>query len=373
MLTNIHFKNLTCFKDLELPFSCGLNIITGESGSGKSSILKAIYSLIRAQVFEDSDEPGEDPLIFKDSTIESRTCTFLELSFRTEGMNRLISQFVELGSHCELALNFADPDNDLTVDFYSRSHNRVKLIKSPSKVDSVFPFFFPHGDGLVLLPEFQKYTGSDRAHDDFHGVLYHYVKSVVGDETVHPFNNTPRGTQLHKLYHLLNDTVNGNVFTRDYRSFNIRPWSKKESRLLKKPTELSLLSDGLRKFAYLLILVENGSLSNIKYLFWDNPELYLDPKLLKVLAEVLLILSKAGIQVFIATQSLTLLREIDSQVNTSSYACVPTNFISLRHTYTKEHENDGEGATDSGPQYIGVQAKCANSLEELGKFILNEA
>lgn len=361
MLKNVHFKNFICFRDLELPMICGLNVLTGESGTGKSSILKAIYSLLRSQVFERNS--WDNDLNFKDRVIESRACAYLELAFRVDGISRLISQFVKLGTHCELALNFDDADHDFSFDFYFRSHNRIPLSKCPSKVDFNFPFFFPRGDGLVFLPKYQIFTSSDLAHDDFYGVLYKYEDSFRGDLTANPFTNTPRGEQLYKLHNLLKDTLQGTLYTRDYQSYSIKPSSTAQDSMLRKPLDLSLLSDGLRKLAYIMILIENGTLSKTDYFFWDNPEIYLDPKLIKVLAETLLLLSKAGIQVFIATQSSSLIRKLNSLVNTSPYECVATNFISLKHMYA-------DAGCPKVPEYIGVEANCSNSIEGLKNTLL---
>jgi hypothetical protein len=46
------------------------------------------------------------------------------------------------------------------------------------------------------------------------------------------------------------------------------------------------------------------------YFIWDEPEANLNPKLIKAIARTILQLAKADIQVFIATHSLFLLREL---------------------------------------------------------------
>jgi len=70
------------------------------------------------------------------------------------------------------------------------------------------------------------------------------------------------------------------------------------------------VAEGLRKFAMLARLISTGVLLEQGYLFWDEPENNLNPKLIKVLAKVIVDLSDQGIQVFLATHSVFLLREI---------------------------------------------------------------
>lgn len=75
--------------------------------------------------------------------------------------------------------------------------------------------------------------------------------------------------------------------------------------------EMPLVAEGLRKLAMLARLISTGSLLDKGYLFWDEPEANLNPRLIRLVARVILQLSESGIQVFITTHSLFLLREID--------------------------------------------------------------
>ena len=44
MIEKIKFVKFTAFKELEIPFAKGINIFVGENGTGKTHILKALYS-----------------------------------------------------------------------------------------------------------------------------------------------------------------------------------------------------------------------------------------------------------------------------------------------------------------------------------------
>jgi predicted ATPase len=75
--------------------------------------------------------------------------------------------------------------------------------------------------------------------------------------------------------------------------------------------EMPLVAEGLRKLAMVARLISTGSLLDKGYLFWDEPEANLNPRLIKVVARLLLSLSAHGIQVIVATHSLFLLRELE--------------------------------------------------------------
>ena len=74
--------------------------------------------------------------------------------------------------------------------------------------------------------------------------------------------------------------------------------------------EMHLVAEGLRKLAMIARLIATGSLVDKGYLFWDEPEANLNPKVIKSIAKTILQIARGGVQVFIATHSLFLLREL---------------------------------------------------------------
>ena len=69
MLTNLHVKNLALISELEVEFSPGLNILTGETGAGKSiligSINLALGQKLDKGMLRRQDEPALVELIFQ--------------------------------------------------------------------------------------------------------------------------------------------------------------------------------------------------------------------------------------------------------------------------------------------------------------------
>ena len=79
-------------------------------------------------------------------------------------------------------------------------------------------------------------------------------------------------------------------------------------------------------------LIATGSLLDKGYLFWDEPETNLNPKLIKLIARVILHLCAQGIQVFIATHSLFLLRELELLSSQSEFRTIEERYFSLKKT-----------------------------------------
>jgi len=69
MLRSLHVKNLALIKEIEIEFSKGLNILSGETGAGKSiiigSINLALGEKVQKELLRDNDEPSIVELIFE--------------------------------------------------------------------------------------------------------------------------------------------------------------------------------------------------------------------------------------------------------------------------------------------------------------------
>ena len=100
--------------------------------------------------------------------------------------------------------------------------------------------------------------------------------------------------------------------------------------------EMPLVAEGLRKLAMLARLVSTGALLDKGYLFWDEPETNLNPKLIKVLATSILQLCKQGIQVFIATHSLFLLRELEILAKSADFLGMEQRYFGLSASLGQE-------------------------------------
>lgn len=106
--------------------------------------------------------------------------------------------------------------------------------------------------------------------------------------------------------------------------------------------EAHLLSEGLRKIGALTHLVLNGSLIKNGFLFWDEPEANLNPRLVTVIARTLRNLAGFGIQVFVATHDFLLLNELAladdySDVLDDTAAAVDVRFFGLNLSEDKSH------------------------------------
>ena len=95
MLLQLHVKNLAIIDEVEVDFTEGLNILTGETGAGKSVILGSIHLALGAKADKDSIRDGAEyalvELVFQAENEEQRK-RILDLDLPIEDDNIIILQ-----------------------------------------------------------------------------------------------------------------------------------------------------------------------------------------------------------------------------------------------------------------------------------------
>ncbi len=140
------------------------------------------------------------------------------------------------------------------------------------------------------------------------------------------------------LLSCLEDKIGGKVRARN-QEFFLHGRSKYAYSL-----EFTLLAEGIRKLGLLWLLIRNGSLPSGSVLFWDEPETNLNPSMFGVVVDILLRLQQLGVQVFLATHSYALLKELDLRQE-------DTDEVAFHAFY---HTEEGELACNTTDGYSGI-------------------
>ena len=86
MLTDLRVRDLAVIADVTLPFQPGLNVLTGETGAGKSMVVDALALLLGERASADIVRPGADKTIVEGA-----------FEFGTAAHRHLLSPFAALG------------------------------------------------------------------------------------------------------------------------------------------------------------------------------------------------------------------------------------------------------------------------------------
>lgn len=118
MLTEIRVRDLAVIRDVTLPLKPGLNVLTGETGAGKSMLVDALALLLGERASSDLVRPGADRCI-------------VEAAFEVDGLSELKQFTNNAGVDLE--------DDRLTVrrDINSEGRNRAWANGSPTTVSAL--------------------------------------------------------------------------------------------------------------------------------------------------------------------------------------------------------------------------------------------
>jgi ABC-type lipoprotein export system ATPase subunit len=277
ILKSASIKKFGLFTDETLEFSPGLNVFIGRNGCGKSHLLKLLYTLVK-----ECGEVPENGSVLEATKLESRLEKKLAGVFKPDNdrIGRLVQRGKGRGS-AEVAATFS---NGKKCGFKLSSLDKISGAKGDVGVLQEAAFL-PSREVLAL----------------YEGFLAAYEKRELSfDETFKDIclalsENQRRGRRditLDFLAKPLEQEIRGKVSLQGGRFYVTGDDGS---------IEAHLVSEGWRKLASLAQLIISGALTKNGFLFWDEPEANLNPRMVVQISETLLRLANQGIQVFVVS------------------------------------------------------------------------
>lgn len=275
ILHSATIKRFGLFSNETLEFSPGINVFIGRNGCGKSHLLKLLYTLVK--------ECGRSPAggsVLEAEKIEVRLAQKLARVFRPDDdrIGRLVQRRKAPGT-AEVVATFG---NGRKCGFKLSSFDKLTDAKG-----DVGPLqeaaFLPSREVLALyegfIPAYQKRELS------FDETFYDICVALGASQL-----RGPRTDSINALVKPLEEEIRGKVSLEGGRFYVTGGDGS---------IEAHLVSEGWRKLASLAQLIINGTLTKNGFLFWDEPEANLNPRMVVQLADTLQRLAHQGIQVFV--------------------------------------------------------------------------
>lgn len=302
-------KNFTAFADARFEFSPGINVLIGANATGKTHILKLLYATLKTW---DVERRHRQEKVNGYETLALRLHDKLNGVFKPDD-NRL-GRLIHRGSVKRRAeVNVQCAPGEIRY-WYSGDAGHLR-IESPQLCNVPPSLFVPSKEGLSFFEGFiHAYQNRELSFDETYYDLCVALSGLKLKSQVAQFGPTT----VRELRGVLQGKVamkNGKFFVR-----------QKDGLI-----EAHLLAEGLRKVAMLLHLIDNGSIVPNSALFWDEPESGLNPRLVKVIADVLLKLAASGSQIFVATHDYLLTNELSlaAEYETPEGKAAKTRFFCL--------------------------------------------
>ena len=267
-IQRLELENFTCFSKINLEFSSGINVFIGENGTGKTHVLKVLYALNNAvskiEIRPDNDKKDFKKALFnpynfiQDFAATFGTDVWLDIIRENE------QQETSFVAHFEDALEFG-------LKFKSGELSNIILTLNDTLAIQK-PLYIPPYEMLSM------------------------IRSFIADKTyfdlITALNSKKNETDLDILKGL-QELINIEV-TKENDIFYV-----KHDQNIK--TKAQLAANGINKLGQLMPLIQNGWLTKKTILFWDEPEVNLNPRYIKIVAQFLQVLAQNGVQVFVAT------------------------------------------------------------------------
>lgn len=300
-IKSITVKNFTVFTDAELKFK-DLNVMIGENGAGKTHLLKLLYTALavgqrpggQSTLEKERSGPGTKP---SKGALESKLTEKLvgvfkpkkskvgRLARRRQGQNR-----------CSVKVEMIDGQKSVGFDFSTRS-SKVGVTSCPGTWYDVPSVFLPTHELISIQQGFVWVSGTyDLGFDE----TWSDTCKLLGAPKMRGRPKADTSDMSKRLKDTLGGTV---VFDKVDGNFYLR----QSNGLMEMP----LVAEGMRKVGTLSYLIDSGQMGNINCLFWDEPESNLNPKIIRTVADAISSISRSGTQVFVATHSIFLLRELE--------------------------------------------------------------
>jgi ABC-type lipoprotein export system ATPase subunit len=344
MLKSLRLKNFTVFPSAELKFGRYLNVIVGENGLGKTHLLKAAYCALavsaRGARESGSNEPAE-------SHLQTAIANKLRNVFKPDELGRLARrQAGKDRTEVECRLEGATTTPvisprgtmrrfDLAFSFDAASKSEVTIDRLPADWISEVAVYMPTRELITIASGFVSLY--ETTHLQFEET-WRDTAILLGA----PLARGAREAKIRPMLGPLEEALGGAVESDDQGRFYLKT---KTARF-----EMHLVAEGLRKLAMIARLIATGSLLGKGYLFWDEPEANLNPKLVKLVARTILDLGRNGIQVFIATHSLFLMRELHI----------------LQQTQYPHHDTRCFGLHPAGEDTVAIQE--GETMDDIGNI-----
>lgn len=289
-IKKLTLNNFMAFENAEIDWSDNINIICGENSTGKTTLLKVMYSLIKPL-----SNGNKEPL-----TKEMEEQLFVKKIqgiFRPDDMKigRLVSR--KQGSNrTEFSVDL-EKKNKISITFGNRQENHADVcVEKGEKVKKYDVIYIPTKEMISTVEHFVSLY--DDYHIDFEEMYYDLAKLLD-----RPLSKGPNTTEQNQVLNSLEYIMKGQIVQKN-KKFFLKIKGEGEF-------EMGLLSDGYRKLSMIIYMILSGSLNKNTILFWDEPETNMNPKMIHPIVQVMLILAKMGVQIFVSTHDYFVLQEFN--------------------------------------------------------------
>ena len=285
MIKDISIKSFGPIADVKCEDLGSINLLIGHNGSGKTFFLKGVYAALKTI---EQYQRGKEPRSFKEILSDS-----LYWTFQVNSLGSLVRKN-------EQSLEFSmssDSGEEFCYTFGIATTKLVQNVTDTFASTEVNNVFIPAKEIVsiqdVILRSFDvdKSFGFDKSYVDLSRALN---RTMMG-RNYKDFSDARE---------CLDDAIGGRIEYDDDKKAWI--FKDKDRRIF----EINITSEGIKWLAILDLLLGNHYLTRKSIVIIDEAEANLHPEMIRRFMEILVLLAKAGLQIFISTHSYFVIKNL---------------------------------------------------------------
>ena len=316
VIKDIQIRGFTVFKEIEINFCEGINIILGGNGTGKTQLLKfmcALYETANEKFSRLKSFLQKYPITDINTTLEVERLRFFLECFSYNRMSSFvrfdIQESMELPPGWMLLEDSPFMSLKIKDDIiHTISYEIVANQENPNKKigKTIDKLTNSHNNKSVFIPAKEILTHANLEHlGEIYGTNFPF------DSTYLHIIKLARNLRLKDTPDIARNILNGLESIMQGRVDVMADGSFVIDKNDGKKIHFSMEADGYKKFGLLWQLLMNGSINKNTVLFWDEPENSINPEHIPVLIDILLELQRNGLQIFISTHNYNIMNYIN--------------------------------------------------------------
>lgn len=285
--------------ELSLKDIPSINVIIGKNDTGKTGLLKLLYATVKSLEVYNLKSKQSD-VVFKKELSNKLLNTFMP---RKNGLGDLVQK----GSKEKLDVNITIVGNNgkykQPIYFSFGDRTKKSIITCIDHVEpltnsSINALFVPAKEVLTA------FTDIRNIRENFYGIGFDdthldLIKALSLETT-----KGRVATELRQVNKSLEDLFEGKIE---------QTGQKEQPFVFKKGNQqfaIQQIAEGIKKIGILTTLITNRQLGKGTILFMDEPETALHPDVVRQMVEMLVAMSKVGVQIFLASHSYFVIKQL---------------------------------------------------------------
>lgn len=284
MIKSIKIENFGGIGNVEHDALSNLNVIIGPNQSGKTTLLKALYAAVKTV---EQNKRGAENRSDKEILSDKLYWTFL---------THELSSLVKKGTNTLFYKMTSNNGEEFDFSFTASAAKQANIIKNTYKPSDTNSIFIPAKEILSIRDVIiSSRMRTEYGYDDTYYDLAMALTPTTRGRNYEAFAQARQSIE---------SMVNGKLdFDRDRNQWIFQD-------VKKRIYEVSMTSEGVKKLSILSVLLGNHYLSDESIIFIDEVEANLHPAMINTFMNVVLMLSKIGVQFFIASHSYFVIKRL---------------------------------------------------------------